>query len=120
MRNRVFGCLVLGTGVLLLAASPLLADTAGGMAAFRAGDYQRAFTQWSEAANRGDAEAQYDLGVLYAKGLGVSRDMSEAMRWYRTAAERGNMQAQFRLGQVYAKGWGVPRDEADAMRWMEP
>jgi hypothetical protein len=46
------------------------------------------------AAKQGDAEAQYRLGVLYDKGIGVKKDKAEAVRWYRRAAGRGHAKAQ--------------------------
>lgn len=104
---------------LALLSVPLFADTAAGLEAFRNGDYQKAFREWKAAADQGQADAQFDLAVLYAKGLGVPRDMTEAVRWYHSAAEKGNVQAAFSLGQLYSRGWGVPRDEADALRWLE-
>jgi TPR repeat protein len=112
------------TGVLVSAGLLFLvpasfADTAGGMQAFRNKDYAEAYRQWKTAAEAGDSEAQFDLAVLYAQGLGVSRDLGIAMRWYRSAAEKGNAQAQFALGQIYSRGWGAPRDTTDAIRWMQ-
>jgi uncharacterized protein len=106
-------------GTLLFGAGCLWADTAAGTEAFRNGDYQKAFREWKAAADAGQAEAQFDLGVLYAQGRGVDRDLNEAARWYRQAAEQGNAEAQFALGQMYSRGWGVPRDEADALRWFQ-
>ena len=102
-----------------LLAVPALADTAAGLAAFKAKDYPRAYKEWKAAADSGQAEAQFDLGVLYAQGLGVRRDLEEAAKWYRKAANQGNAEAEFALGQMYLRGWGVPRDEADAMRWFQ-
>ena len=101
-----------------LAAIPASADTAAGVAAFKNKDYHRAYQEWKAAAEAGQAEAEFDLGLLYAQGLGVRRDLSEAMRLYRSAAEKGNAQAQFALGQIYLRGWGTPRDEVDAIRWI--
>ncbi|SPE41973.1 Sel1 domain protein repeat-containing protein [Candidatus Sulfopaludibacter sp. SbA3] len=118
MRTKRFFA-VLGVSALFCAGVPLFGDTATGLEAFRNGDYQKAFREWKACAETGKADAQFDLGMLYAKGLGVQRDMTEAVRWYRSAAEKGNVQAAFSLGQLYSRGWGVPRDEADAMRWLE-
>ena len=116
----VMGCLgLLASGVLLLTAMPAFADTAAGLEAFKNKDYQRAYREWKVAAEAGQAEAQFDLGVLYAQGLGVSRDLTVAATWYRKSAEQGNAEAQFALGQMYARGWGVPRDESDALRWFQ-
>jgi TPR repeat protein len=109
----------LGLGVLLLAVMPALADTATGLVAFKNKDYQRAYLEWKAAAGAGQAEAQFDLGVLYAKGLGVARDLNEAAAWYRKSAAQGNAEAEFALGQMYSLGWGVPRDVADAIRWFD-
>jgi TPR repeat protein len=108
-----------GWGVLLLAAVPAFADTAAGLAAFKSKDYLRAYKEWKAGAEAGQAEAQFDLGVLYAQGLGVQRDLNQAASWYRKSADQGNAEAQFALGQMYARGWGVPRDTADAIRWFQ-
>jgi len=89
------------------------------MAAFKRGDYTAAFREWKVAADKGQAEAEYDLGLLYAKGLGVKRDLQVAQQWYEAAALQGNAQAEYSLGQMYAQGWGIPANDASALRWME-
>ena len=68
------------------------------------------------AAEQGDADAQYNLGVMYATGEGVPQDEAEAVRWYRLAAEQGIATAQTNLGPMYDIGEGVPQDEAEAVR----
>jgi hypothetical protein len=108
-----------GLAMLLVSTGAALGDTAAGMQAFRNKDYQTAFREWTAAAEAGQAEAQFDLGLLYAQGLGTRRDLTEAANWYRKAAEQGNAQAEFALGQMYSRGWGAPRDTVDAMRWMQ-
>ena len=45
-------------------------------------------------AEQGDAFAQYNVGFMYANGLGVPQDDAEAVRWYRLAADQGNADAQ--------------------------
>jgi hypothetical protein len=106
-------------GMLVLGIMPVWADTAAGLAAFKNKDYLRAYQEFKVGADAGQAEAQFDLGVMYAQGFGVQRDLSVAATWYRKAADQGNAEAQFALGQMYAHGWGVPRDTADAIRWFE-
>ena len=119
MRSFFMRLGVLGSGALWLAVAPAVADTAAGLAAFKNKDYQLAYREWKESAEAGKAEAQFDLGVLYAQGKGVRRDLTQAVAWYRKSAEQGNAAAQFALGQLYSRGWGVPRDEADAIRWFQ-
>ena len=45
-------------------------------------------------AEQGDAEAQYDLGILYRQGPRVVPDDAEAAKWFRLAAAQGLDQAQ--------------------------
>ncbi len=105
--------------VTLLLAVPVWADTAAGLAAFKNKDYQRAYQEFKAGADAGQAEAEFDLGVMYAQGFGVLRDLNAAATWYRKSADQGNAEAQFALGQMYSHGWGVPRDTADAIRWFQ-
>ena len=68
-------------------------------------------------ADQGDAEAQYNLGVMYSKGRGVPQHFKEAVRWYRLAADQGYAQAQVHLGFMYATGLGVSQDYTQAHMW---
>jgi hypothetical protein len=68
-------------------------------------------------AYHGDARTQNKLGLMYDKGLGVTQDYAEAVRWYRKAADQGHAGAQFNLGVMYSKGWGVTQDYTEAVRW---
>ena len=74
-------------------------------------------TQLRRAAERGEPEAQYRLGCLYANGGGLPQDMQEAVKWYQRAAEQGNAEAQNNLGWIYESGLGVPPDTAAAIGW---
>ena len=47
------------------------------------------FAALVRAAEQGDAEAQYNLGLMYLEGLGVKQDNVEAYAWIRTAAAQG-------------------------------
>jgi len=119
LRSGCWSIVCFGVGTVLAGAMPASADVRAGMEAFRNKDYAKAYSEWKAAAEAGVAEAQFDLGVLYAQGRGVQRNLTEATKWYRKAAEQGNSEAEFALGQMYSLGWGVPRDEADALRWIQ-
>ena len=47
----------------------------------------------TKAAEAGNQEGQYLLGVCCEKGMGVEKDLSEAAGWYRRAAKAGSKQA---------------------------
>ena len=56
--------------------------------------YPGAVKCFRQAAEQGHAEAQYNLGVCYANGCGVPKDLQPAIYWYTKAAEQGNEDAQ--------------------------
>jgi TPR repeat protein len=62
--------------------------------------------------------AQFNLGLLYAKGQGVARNYSEAVRWWRKAAEQGQADAQSGLGVLHFNGDGVALDYVKAHMWF--
>ena len=70
-----------------------------------------------KAAEQGDAEAQYQLGLCYENGDGVDEDMTQAASWYRKSAEQGNADAQCNLGWCYENGEGVAEDMTQAVAW---
>ena len=70
-------------------------------------------------AGHGDADAQYELGIMYAEGRDVPQNDAVAFAWYRQAAEQGVAKAQFNVGLMYSSGRGVPRDEAEAVTWYQ-
>ena len=80
------------------------ADDQKGLTAYNSGDYATALREWTPLAEQGDADAQYNLGVMYANGQGVSQDYKTAVKWYRLAAEQGNPRAQGNLGAHHALG----------------
>ena len=71
-----------------------------------------------EAAETGDATAQFMLGTLYAEGKGVANDFSEAKEWFRKAANQGHADAQYSLGVIYSGGFVEPLDLAEGYVWF--
>jgi uncharacterized protein len=59
------------------------------------------------------------IGDAYYYGHGVSRDYTEAARWYRRAAENASAMAQSTLGDIYYYGRGVPQDFVEAAHWWQ-
>ena len=75
------------------------------------------FKETLQVAEQGNAQAQFNLGVMYANGQGVRQDYAQAVQWYRRAAEQGHAQAQNNLGVMYEQGQGVRQDSALAQEW---
>ena len=70
-----------------------------------------------EAVEQGHADAQSRLGFCYWSGIGVGKDESEAVKWFKKAAEQGDVKAQYSLGYCYLTGAGVGKDEKEAVKW---
>src|SRR5215471_7137292 len=68
-------------------------------------------------AEKGDPTAEFALGLAYAAGNGVPRDLDKAVELYRKAADHGNVKAMNNLGACYANGSGVERDDAKSAEW---
>jgi localization factor PodJL len=72
-----------------------------------------------QAAEKGQAVAQYRLGTLYERGQGVVADPAKAAHWYEMAANQGNRKAMHNLAVSYASGAnGGKKNMAEAARWF--
>ena len=61
-------------------------------------------TDWPRgAAERGDAEAQYNLAVLYEEGVGVRQDYRQSVYWYQRAADQGMPEESVYVGADVAR-----------------
>ncbi|MBI5252078.1 MAG: sel1 repeat family protein [Desulfomonile tiedjei] len=74
--------------------------------------------EFCQAAEEGDADAQFEMGVLYQYGRGVRQNLFEAVSLYCKAAEQGHIGAQSNLGVLYTLGLGIPRDYSQALYWF--
>jgi localization factor PodJL len=70
-------------------------------------------------AVRGDATAQFELGLRYAEGRGVAKDDVKAASLVTKAAQQGLIVAEYRLGAIYERGVGLAKDLAQAKAWYE-
>ena len=68
-------------------------------------------------AEKGEAVAQLELGGIYLKGEGVTKDVAEAVKWLSKAAALGNSEAQMKLGGIYISGRGVLKNSVEAAKW---
>lgn len=74
--------------------------------------------QLEPLASKGDADAQFAVGAMYANGQGTPQDYHKAASWYRKAAEQGHARAQYHIGAMYDIGQGVPQNYRLAAMWF--
>ena len=93
-------------------------------------DFQEAMRLFCQEAEQGNALAMYDLGRMWADGLGVETDPSAAKEWYRKALnaflsvekklpERKKTYLQYRIGKMYLAGLGTDQDYETAAHWLD-
>jgi hypothetical protein len=68
-------------------------------------------------AEKGDAQAQYNSGMMYSNGNHVKKDFKEAAKWWRKSAEQGKASSQAFLALSYFRGEGVPKDFITGYAW---
>lgn len=83
--------------VVILAMSCSVRVAAGpyedASAAFVGGHYAVALRLWQPLADRGNADAQYGLGLMYDKGRGVTQNFVLAHMWFELSAAQNNRSA---------------------------
>ncbi len=102
----------------MLACSDSPPTVAQGIAEARKGNYAGALAIWQPLADQGDAAAQFHIGYLYAKGLGVEKDHGIAKNWFQKAAKQHHPNAAYKLGGFYLHGLGVEKDLKTAAHWL--
>lgn len=94
------------------------ADLNTGFDHFMRGDFQAALREFRLLANRGHADAQFNLGSMYYNGTGVPKDLTQAAKWYLRSAENGQAISQFNVGTMFFTGTGFSKDLAAAASWF--
>ncbi len=97
--------------------SDTLANFEAGIVAYQANNLPLAYASFLAAAKEGHADSQFNVGLMYEKGIGIGKNEKDAVLWYSKAASQGNASAQFNLGVLYEHGRGTNVDFAKANEW---
>jgi uncharacterized protein len=93
-------------------------DFDAGLRAYEQHDYAQALKEWRPLAEKGNAQAEFNLALLYFDGKGVPQDFEQAAEWFAKAADEGYTRAQRNLGEMYAIGQGVKKDFVQSYKWL--
>lgn len=80
---------------------------------------ERSFVYFRDAAEKGDANGLYNLGMCYLNGWGVKKNRDKAFNHFRAAASLGHSEAINNIGGLYRDGISVERDYAIATSWFK-
>ena len=99
----------------LSAGAPAAAPTVkAGVEAWQRGNHAEATAIWRNLAEKGDADAAFNLGQAFRLGRGVPADSAQAKRWFEAAANKGHVDAQVSLGLLLFDSG----ERAIAMNWL--
>jgi len=106
--------------LLVLAIAGLALPASGqtvraGIEAWQKGDTAGAVAIWRPLAEKGDADAAFNLGQAYRLGRGVPLDLAQAQGWLERAARKGHLDAQTTLGLLLFQNG----NRVAAMRWLK-
>jgi TPR repeat protein len=111
-------CLAMAGTAQARTSAEIAADFNSGVAAYDAGDYEKAFKIWWELRFE-DLAAMRNLGMMLRKGQGTNKDPAKAEEIYLRAAEAGLPTAQADLADMYLKGELGPPDLARALPLLQ-
>jgi TPR repeat protein len=81
---------------------------------------EKAVIWFRKAAEQGNMDGQYGLGIMYAKGDGVEKTFSQAIVWIKKAADQGHLMAMRTYATALENGeLGISKDEDETLRWLK-
>ena len=99
-------------------SSGALADMQAGIDAFTIKKFDVSLKEFTKAAETGDPQAYYYLGLTYSGGFGVKRDLTKALEYFGKAARMGHVLAQKEYGTALAIGDGTEQDVDEGLKWL--
>lgn len=77
---------------------------------------KKEFKNFLKQAKSGDAEAQYQVGYSYFKGIHVKKDYKKAVEWLSKASKQNYIPALTLLAECYGSGRGVEKNLSESTR----
>jgi hypothetical protein len=110
-----FKCFI-AAALLAGTASPALAQSVkAGIDAWQQSDYSGAVAIWRPLAEKGDPDAEFNLGQAYRLGRGVPTNLAAAKTWFERAANQGHLDAETTLGLLLFEN----SDQANGLKWLK-
>jgi cell division septation protein DedD len=107
---------LVAASLAILAAAPLHGQSVkSGIEAWQRADYSGAVAIWRPLAEKGDADAQFNLGQAYRLGRGVPTNLAAAKTWFQRSASQGHMDAETTLGLLLFQN----NDQAEGLKWLK-
>ena len=90
-----------------------------GLSAIKSRQYEQGYQAFKVEAEKGNAEAQFQIAKMFQSGMKPDRKFKNALIWYNLAANNGHSVAQFNLGLMHAIGQGTRKNPKQAESWRK-
>jgi len=115
MRIAEPAALALFAAMIAVPAHALKPSVKAGIEAWQSGNYTAAIDNWRPLAEKGDADAAFNLGQAYRLGRGVVVNLGAAQTWLERAAKADHLDAQTTLGLLLFQNG----NRAGGLRWLK-
>lgn len=106
---------LVAAAMLIFLSTPISAQSVkAGIEAWQRADYPGAVAIWRPLAEKGDADAQFNLGQAYRLGRGVPINLALAKSWFERAADAGHLDAETTLGLLLFENG----QQAEGLKWL--
>ena len=110
------GKYLIASALVAFVAAPLSAQSVkAGIDAWQRADYSGAVAIWRPLADKGDADAEFNLGQAYRLGRGVSTNLAAAKTWFERAANQGHVDAETTLGLLLFQNGS----QSEGLSWLK-
>ena len=116
---RIGRNLFFALAISLVTIVPARADWQAAQRAYDKDDYRTAAAELKPLAEKGNADAEALLGLMYEFGRGVPLDTAKALALSKAAADQGNARGELQVGTMYMNGWGVPTDREVGLGYLK-
>lgn len=72
-----------------------------------------------QLADRGNSDAQFEMGIRYLGGEALPKDPKLAAEWLQKAADQQHLGAMNALGTMCEEGVGLDKDKKKAVEWYQ-
>jgi hypothetical protein len=80
-------------------------------------DQKKGYKLFRVAADENNSDGQYNVGLCYKYGEGVTKNVKEATKWFLLAANNDHTLAQVQLGEIYMLGIECKMNTAEGIKW---
>ncbi|AKF25848.1 hypothetical protein YH65_10970 [Sulfurovum lithotrophicum] len=107
--------------IILIAAGLAAGEFDEAVTEYKQGNYIKALDAFYVLAKEGHPKAQFNVGLIYANGKGVNKDIYQAKEWYKKAAKQGNTAAQYNLAKLISQSSDKtdPGAQEEVRYWYE-